>query len=301
MNDISQFYTILYISSIDHGSQKPLNQITNENTYLINSNKFFNLNINENIKLKIFNLEIPKSRSEYNPESFLNNILNIFKKVGKQNIDLIIVSIPLNRVRLDAFFIRQTFRILGRSCDNNIIALLTNLDLLSEEAKMEILDGIEESIHQSLKDNMVFIRTEDIKVYESNFVEFLVNKLEKIKKNGLNNFKIECIEKFNFHYQADKKEINAFLNLKSEDENFFNFVQDYKELDNYVSREIVELFKRDDSNGQIYQRKSVCCNFMKFCLNFCKKRKGYIFSFLIFLMLIAGDFYIRRYTSYYLN
>jgi hypothetical protein len=293
MNE-NQFYTILSVSSVDYGSEKPLNLLTQNKKNLINSNIVFNLS--KSIKIKLFNLEIPKTKSEYDPEKYLTCILNLFKAIGNQTIDLIIINIPLNIIRLNEFFIRQAFRILGRNCKNNIIALLTNLDLLSEEAKKLILINREESIHESLKDNMVLIRNEDIKVFEENdFVDFLAEKIKKIKSFGYTNFKIVCFEKFNKHYLIDGKEIKAFLNMKSEDECFFNFVLDYKGLDDYINMGIEGLLKRGEPNIR-NEKKNVCCKFMKNCLDLMLKKKGYFFSM---FNLLAGFYIFRKCKNYF--
>jgi len=155
-----KFYNIVSICSQDDGSKKLLNLITNNSKKLINSDLYFKL---ENRQFKLFNLEIPSGiYEEYQPDEFLDRILRFLNLIGNQEIDLIMIYFPLNVLRLNPFLIRQTFRLLGRNSYNNILALLTNLDFLNDEARKEILHERSNSIHNTLKTNMVIVIEEDI-------------------------------------------------------------------------------------------------------------------------------------------
>jgi hypothetical protein len=121
-----EFYTVLSISHIDSGSERILRLVTNNDDCLINSNTVFDYD--NAISLKLFHLTIPRNEDEYQPDRLFKDLVNFFKFISG-GVDLILISFPVNIIRLDAFWIRQVFRILRIGCKENILGLITNLDL----------------------------------------------------------------------------------------------------------------------------------------------------------------------------
>lgn len=255
-----KFYTVLCLSHIDSGSESILRLITNNDKNLINSNTVFKYN--DSISFKLFDLTIPKSEQEYEANELFENLVEVFKGI-RNGVDIILISFPINFVRLDAFWIRQVFRILKINSKDNILALITNLDLINEEARSELLKNKPKDLSETLIKNMVIIKPHDIKNFEERtFKNIIENKLEYISKNKFLSHKIECAEKFYKIYKTDKIDAKALLKLTSQDESFFNFVQDYKKFEFYLNNNFSKQLSDD-----------VCkpceCN-KKFILNFIK-------------------------------